>query len=76
MSKEGNFELSDQPLKEKIAYQDYMMQRTEIDPTIADIEKKSLLAGRDSDKFKHVEKEIKDSSKKSKSRTADYKTEM
>jgi len=53
-----------------------MMQRTEIDPTIADIEKKSLLAGRDSDKFKHVEKEIKDSSKKSKSRTADYKTEM
>ena len=53
-----------------------MMSRTEIDPSISDIETKSLLNGKDADKFKHVEKEIKDSSKKSTKRTADYKKEM
>jgi len=52
------------------------MSRNNIDPTLSDNESKSLLTGKDTDKFKHVLKEMKDSSKKSGDRVSDYKKDM
>ena len=53
-----------------------MMSRNNIDPTLSDNESKSLLTGKDTDKFKHVLKEMKGSSKKSGDRVSDYKKDM
>jgi len=57
MAKSGGFEISDAALKTKVAYQAYMMGCSDKDP-VNDIEFQSLLGGKDSEKFKHVEEDI------------------
>jgi len=78
MAKEGNFELSDMVVKDRNPYYHYMMGRGKEDPSIALAETKSLLSGKNKDKFNHVEKEIYNdsNSKKSGRRSADVRREL
>jgi len=81
MSKTGEFGLSEATNASKMAYYQYMMGRSLLDPSAADYETKMLLAGknRDLNHFKHVDDELKrsDFSKMSSGRkTVDYRAEM